>query len=153
MISYDSTRSIMVTKASDREYWVRMYDLETYKKTFEEQVGGSEDSFIRLKEVEQNSTGKKYAIAFIDDGQFRLRVFGKETRSPEVIRKEEFDINKALGINNYTMPIQGFSDPFITCSFITDDRIFIQLFYNYSLSHYHFVYDHSKMQIEGQVFI
>jgi hypothetical protein len=40
MISYDSTRSIMVTKKDDREYWVRMYDLETYKKTFEEQVGG-----------------------------------------------------------------------------------------------------------------
>lgn len=36
MISYDSTRSITVTKKDDREYWVRMYDLESYEKTFDE---------------------------------------------------------------------------------------------------------------------
>lgn len=125
MISYDSTRAITVTKKDDREFWVRMYSLQNYEKTFEEQIGGKDDSYIRLKEVEQNSTGKKYAIAFIDDGKFRLRVFGKETRHPSVIEKEEFDINKALSINDHTMPIQGFADPFITCSFISDERIFI----------------------------
>ena len=85
MISYDSTRAITVTKKDDREFWVRMYSLQNYEKTFEEQIGGKDDSYIRLKEVEQNSTGKKYAVAFIDDGKFRLRVFGKETRHPSVI--------------------------------------------------------------------
>lgn len=42
------------------------------------------------------------------------------------------------------MPIQGFPDPFITCAFIDDDRISVQLFYNYSQVHYHFVYDHKE---------
>ena len=36
MISYDSTRAITVTKKDDTEFWVRMYDLETYQKTFDE---------------------------------------------------------------------------------------------------------------------
>ena len=50
------------------------------------------------------------------------------------------------------MPIQGFADPFCTCSFITDERVFVQLFYNYSLTHYHFIYNHSTRSIEGQVY-
>lgn len=36
IISYDSTRAILVSKKDDREFWVRMYDLESYAKTFEE---------------------------------------------------------------------------------------------------------------------
>lgn len=62
---------------------------------------------------------------YVDDGKFRLRVFGKETREADTIQREEFDINTAIGINDYTMPIQGFADPFCTCSFIDDDRIFV----------------------------
>ena len=34
MITYDSTRAITVTKKDDREFWIRMYNLETYEKTF-----------------------------------------------------------------------------------------------------------------------
>ena len=52
MITYDSTRAITVTKKDDREFWVRMYSLQNYEKTFEEQIGGKPDSYIRLKEVE-----------------------------------------------------------------------------------------------------
>ena len=52
IITYDSTRAITVTKKDDTEFWVRMYNLETYEKTFDEQVGGNEDDYIRLKEVE-----------------------------------------------------------------------------------------------------
>lgn len=36
VISYDSTRAITTTKKDDREFWVKMYDLETYEVTFEE---------------------------------------------------------------------------------------------------------------------
>ena len=67
----------MVSKRDDREVWVRMYDLESYEKTFEECIDGREENYIRTKEVEQNSMGNKYAIVYIDDGKFRLRVFNK----------------------------------------------------------------------------
>lgn len=104
-ITYDSTRAITVTKKDDKEFWVKQYDLETYEQTFEEKIGGYPESFIRTKEVEQNSSGKKYALVYIDDGKFRMRVFGKEQRSEEEIKRTEIDINTLLGINNYTMPI------------------------------------------------
>jgi hypothetical protein len=52
MISYDSSRAILVSKRDDREVWVRMYDLESYEKTFEECIGGREENYIRTKEVE-----------------------------------------------------------------------------------------------------
>ena len=104
-ITYDSTRAITTTKKDDREFWVKMYDLETSDLTFEEQVGGLPNSFIRLKEVEQNSTGKKYAFVYIDDGNFKMRYFDKKQRTNDEIARTEVDINKLIGINNFTMPI------------------------------------------------
>ena len=65
--------------------------------------------------------------------------------------REDFRINEAIGINDYTMPIQGFPDPFINCTFISDDLIAVILFYNYSRTHYHFLYNQSTHQIEGTV--
>ena len=51
-VTYDSTKAITVSKKNEREYYVKQYDLETYDMTFEEKIGGSEDSFIKLKEIE-----------------------------------------------------------------------------------------------------
>ena len=81
MLSYDSTRAITVTKKDDSETWVKMYSLQTYELTFEEKIGGSDENYIKLKEIEQNEAGNKYAAAYIDDGKFRLRTFFKETRT------------------------------------------------------------------------
>lgn len=103
IITYDSTKAITVTKRDDKEYYVKQYDLETYLMTFEERIGGRPEQYIKLKEVEQSSDGKKYAVTYNDDGVFYLRTFGKETRKPEEILKEELNINKLLGINNHTM--------------------------------------------------
>jgi len=86
IITYDSTKAVTVTKANDREYFVKMYDLEMKGDdlplpTFEERVGGGPDSYIKLKEVEQSSNGKKFAVCYNDDGIFYLRTFNKETRT------------------------------------------------------------------------
>ena len=78
MLSYDSSLAITVTRKNDRECWIKMYDLETYELSFEEKVGGKPDSYIKVKEVEQNFAGNHYAIVYIDDGNFRLRTFGKK---------------------------------------------------------------------------
>jgi len=72
-------------------------------------------------------------------------------RSPEEIKGNELDINGLLGIDNWTMCIPGFPDPFINCAFITDSRLFIVLFHNHSLTHYHFIYDMDKKQLVGKV--
>ena len=50
------------------------------------------------------------------------------------------------------MPINGLPDPFIVCSFIDspdDSRIFVALFHNKTLMHYHFIYNDAKKEIEG----
>ena len=48
--------------------------------TFEECIGGK-DSYIKLKEVEQNSAGNEYAIIYNDDGVWYMRTFGKVSRA------------------------------------------------------------------------
>ena len=77
----------------------------------------------------------------MDDGKFRIRTFGEKSRTPEEIEEEEFDINKALDINDYTMPNQSFPDPYITCCFVTNDLIFVNLYHNSTLTHHHFFYN------------
>ena len=84
MITYNSKLAITVTKKDDKEYYVKHYNLTTYQMTFEERVGAREGStgkcYIKLKEVEQNAVGDFYAIAYMDNGRFRLRTFGEVAR-------------------------------------------------------------------------
>lgn len=79
IISYDSTRALIVQKKNDREYFINQYDLSTdkYECVFAEPYGGPDIYYIKMKEIEQNSTGDIFAACYIDDGNFKLRVFGK----------------------------------------------------------------------------
>lgn len=130
IITYDSQRAVTVTKKSEQEYYVHMYDLESYKQVFEEKIGGNQGDYIKLKEIEQNSSGKKYALVYFNDGVFYLRTFERTERSDEEIKVNEFEINKFLEIDNYTMVYPGFPDPSITCTFISDDKLFVNLYHN-----------------------
>ena len=47
------------------------------------------------------------------------------------------------------MAIEGFQDPFITCCFVKDDLIFVNFFHNYSMTHYHFIWDKLRKRILG----
>lgn len=91
-------------------------------------------------------------MAYIDDGHFKLRTFFKETRDLKTIFDNELDINKAIQLNNFTMPINGLSDPFIVCSFIDspdDSRLVVALFHSKTLMHYHFIYNDGTKELEG----
>ena len=72
---------------------------------------------------------------------FRIRTFQKENRNPEDVLKEEFDVNKALGIDNSTMPNIDLCHPNIVATFIDSNYLFVALFCNNYLKHYHFIYD------------
>ena len=52
MITYNSKSVVTVTKASDHEYYIKQYSLESYALTFEEKIGGSSDNYIKAKDVE-----------------------------------------------------------------------------------------------------
>ena len=47
------------------------------------------------------------------------------------------------------MPNSDFPDPNITCTWVADDRIFLNLFHNHSKTHYHFIWDINKRKIVG----
>ena len=90
MILYDSSRTVSVTSAGPRESFIEMYDLNSYEKLFDEQVAGT---YIKLKEVEQNDAGDKFAVVYNDDGIFKFRAFGKKRRTISDILHNEVNIN------------------------------------------------------------
>lgn len=148
-ISYDSQYLVVVTKKSDREFIISMYELgcSHYSIAFEEIVGGRLDSYIKLKEIEQNSQGTLFCAPYIDDGMFRLRIFGSENRSNKGASAKELKISELLGLDNHCMPYPGFNEPFITAAFISDDLLFVNLFHNLRQTHYHFLYRISEDKI------
>jgi hypothetical protein len=149
MISYDSTRAIIVAKKGEREYYIQMFDLESYEKTFEEIVGGTGSDYIKIKDIEQNDAGNKYACVYLNDGKFKLRTFEKSQRTEDEITNNELDINGLLDIDDWTMAIDGFSDPYIVCCFISDTLLFVALYHNYSGKHYHFIWDVEAKAMKG----
>ena len=116
-------------------------------------VGGKPDSYIKLKEVEQSPSGNFYAFVYLDDGKFRLRTFGDKTRTQEEIEEGELDINEQLDLDNYTMPIDNFPDPFITCAFINHNLIFVNLYHTASTTHHSFIYNHATKKVSSKLAI
>ena len=57
-------------------------------------------------------------------------------------------MNELLGLDDWTMAIEIFPEPFITVCFIDDDRLFINLFHNASSKHYHFIYNYTERKME-----
>lgn len=153
-ITYDSARVIVLNRKNDSEYYVKMYDLVSFEQVFVERIGGNPDQpdqYIKCKDIEQNSEGTYYALAYYDNGKFIIRTFGREQRSDEEIVAEEFDVNTALGIDEHTMVNSGFDDPFINVEFVSDDLLFVNLFHNVTLTHYHFIYDIKQKRIQNEV--
>jgi hypothetical protein len=85
--------------------------------------------------IEQNQAGDLFATAYMDDGKWYLLVFNA---NEEIDR---FSINDAFNIDNNTIPIAGFAQPFATCCFLNDNTIYYNFFYKDTKMHYHFTYD------------
>jgi hypothetical protein len=54
-----------------------------------------------------------------------------------------------LGIDAWTMAVMNFPDPFITCCFVDDDLIFVNLYHNYLMKHFHFYYNIETNKLVG----
>lgn len=149
MIAYDSSVAIAVTKASDQECEVAMYNLKTveHEMVFYEKYTGN---YIKLKEVEQNSNGSQFCTTYIDDGLFKLRIFEKTNRTPAEIAEKQLDINEKFGLDDYSMPIFGLMDPYINCCWAGDKWVYCCFFHNHSLTHYHFMLNVDTFEIFGK---
>ena len=149
MISYDSTRALTVTKAAENRSILKMYSLKDYEITFHEEIGNKPDDYIKCKEIEQTDDGCSFACVYFNDGVFFLRTFGKGKRSQEEQDADEVNINDLLNLDNSTMPCQDLSDPFITCCFVGNDKVFVSLFHGGSMTHYHFIWDTITRSVIG----
>lgn len=81
-----------------------------------------------------------------------MRTFTKEQRYQRQIDEDEVKFNDMLGLDNFTVPNDEFSDPFITSCFITDQQIFVVLFYNHTQKHHHFIWNTTTRKL-GKVVI
>jgi len=45
------------------------------------------------------------------------------------------------------MPVNDFPEPFINCTFVNDNIIYVNLFHTYTLCHHHFFYDRKSREI------
>ena len=55
-----------------------------------------------------------------------------------------------FGLHEYATFIEEFQHPFITACFVGETKIFVALFHNRSLTHYHFMWDLEKEKLIGE---
>ena len=82
-----------------------------------------------------------FSVAYLDDGYWRLVVFD----FTKVI--VDFDVNSKFDIDNSTMPVMGFSQPFSTSCFLKNNLIFYNFFHRPTKTHHHFIYNPFKKAI------
>lgn len=78
-----------------------------------------------------------------------MRIFGQRQRSVKEIKIQEIKFNEMFGLSDFSTPIYEFPDPYITCCFVNDTQIFVAFFHNFSLTHYHFLWDIEKREVIG----
>ena len=51
MITHDNTSAITVSKQSEYQSWIKIYDLDSGDKIFEELIGGDPNQYIKAEEI------------------------------------------------------------------------------------------------------
>lgn len=151
IISQDSSRALSVTKQDDSTHFIKQFDLETYQLVFEEKIVGR---YIKCKEIEQNVTGKKYVVAYNDDGKFYFRTFGQEQQDDWNMGPTAVCVNDILKLNDHTMCNESFPDPYMNVIFADDDNddlLYVCLFHNATLTHYHFFWSVKDKNVVGKI--
>ena len=57
------------------------------------------------------------------------------------IKGDELYINEVLKINDQTMPVENLDEPYISATFLNSNLVFVALFHNQLMMHYHFMYN------------
>lgn len=109
IINQIGDRVVCLLKESDTKYIIKQYCLETYQCLNHMEIAGD---YIKANKIEQNEQGDMFSVAYLDDGYWKLLVFN----FTDVI--VDFDINSHFNIDNSTMPVMGFDQPFSTCCFL-----------------------------------
>ena len=92
--------------------------------------------------VEQNFNGSIYAIAYQDNGYYHISVVNEKGEE-----LDNLDINKMIVIDPDSLPITGFMEPLITCSFLEDDSLFVSCYHRMQKKQYHFMYSYKEKKM------
>ena len=138
-ISLDSKYALAVVFRSDKLSIVRIYSLnsEDMSNKYESQheIRGY---YVKARSIVQNDSGNLFACPYYDHGFFYVMIFNlKETI-------QQLNVSEILGLDGRCKPLLGFSDPMINATFLSGSCIFINVFHNKDLNHFHFIYDYTK---------
>lgn len=105
-----------------------------------------------MKEIEQTDDGNILAIAYQDDGDFRVVLIQSDG-----IALEEVQVSKILHLDRRSKPIEGFWEPLITCAFIPvsaqntkEMNLMICVYHRFERKQYHFIYSLKDKKMVGQ---
>ena len=133
IINYPPTRIIALMQASNQLWKLSQYDLNSNKLITEHAIEGT---YILSQTIKQDTTGTRFGLTYLDDGEFHFMMCDLEDKL------FDFNINKHFGIDNETMPIKGFYNPFVLFCFIDNcTKAFITFFQRKNLTQYHFMFD------------
>lgn len=144
-ISYDSKQAIAICKESESVFQVNGYSLLNFELLWENKFEDME--FVRMNFIEQNLAGEIFAIAYQDDGVFRVRVIDNkgETLDDLAVTDEINGNRKENGLeamDSGSKPIEGQNEPLITCCFIAEDDMFISVYHRKDKQQHHFTYSY-----------
>ena len=118
IVTYDSKHAVVVLSDGDTEFELQEYDVAEAQLVFSKEYKGT---YLKMNNIEQNSEGTVFAIAYQDNGSFYVNIItntGKEIDTVEV--------SKALSLDDKSKPVTGFMEPLITCCFTgVENQLFI----------------------------
>ena len=142
-MSYDSKLALAVLNLGDKQFLVRIFEVEGEDYT-EHAIEGT---FIKAKELSQNEEGDTFCLPYFDSGVFLVLIFNKFDRLADI------NVNELLGFDNSSLPMNGILDPMITACFISPNQVFISFIHRIKQQHVYFVYDFIKEKVQGQPYI
>ena len=89
-----------------------------------------------MNQIEQNDAGEIFSLCYQDSGEYFCLVIDNTG-----IVLDKIEIMDILQIDMLSTPIDGFHEPLITCSFLNNDVIFIQMYHRKEKVEYHFHYN------------
>jgi|TARA_B110000285_G_C15101778_1_gene605411 hypothetical protein len=135
-IAYDSTAALAIVTAGDEHFELQSWSLRAFHNIFKKEYKGT---YIKMNLVEQNIAGNIFAVAYQDNGRFYVSVV--DNKGGEL---DNLDVTEHLGLDTLSKPITGFWEPMITCCFIENDDLFIQVYHRLHKKQYHFTYSYTK---------
>lgn len=134
--------AFVLAKEADELFYIQLFDMNNKKKVKEFPIHGN---YITGETIEMNETLDKFALAYMDDGNWHLLIFDFK----KIIL--DLDINSLFGIENDTLPISGYYAPFATCCFLKDQTIYYNFFRRRQKLMGHFVFNPDEYKVTQQL--